>query len=575
MMGMQVILDFSDRAGIRIRRVFSQPKLCLVAHTLDEVVPLLRQVCDFCHTGSYAAGFVAYEAAAAFDPSLVTHLPYPDLPLAMFGIYDAPQVEADSPHSTLIPSTQWKLDHSFDEYLRTVTRLQQAIAAGETYQVNLTLRALSQWDGDSGAALYEHLIRVQAADYSAHLKWDKGSLLSLSPELFFRTEGQQIITMPMKGTADPGFALADCPKNRAENVMIVDLLRNDLGRLACPGSVRVSDLFQVLELPTVSQMTSTVSATLPPSTRLDDIFRALFPCGSVTGAPKRQTMHWIREVETSPRGAYCGAIGWVKPGGDAQFSVAIRTLWHRPDRNLLNCGVGSGIIWDSRAHDEWQEIATKTHFLKAQPAPFDLLETLRLDEGQWILVAEHFQRLTHSIATLGFPALDAERFQNALEGFSAQYPTGNYRVRLCYNRQGHLHLSGFALPPPPSGLQPIRLAQAPFSFDPILVHKTTERSRYDALWSKEDSGLFDILLWNERGELTEFTRGNLVVQQKGEYYTPPLHCGLLAGTLRQSLHATGMLTERVLFRHDLEHAEQLWFINSVRGWIPVTLVPTA
>lgn len=574
---MQLTLDFADRPGIRIRRIFTQPRHCLIARTLAEVLPLLRQVSDFCQAGFYAAGFVSYEAAAAFDADLVTHAAYPGLPLAIFGIYTAPQAELVSaePLQAVDVLPHWSLDHTFAEYQQAVHRLQQAIAAGETYQTNLTLRTRSPWHGGTLASLYEHLLRVQSADYCAHLEWDNGSLLSLSPELFFSTHGQQITTMPMKGTARPGEALADCPKNRAENVMIVDLLRNDLGRLACPGSVKVSDLFQVAELPTVRQMTSTVSAVLPVATRLDEIFSALFPSGSITGAPKRQTMQWIRDLETSPRGVYCGAIGWVKPGGDAQFNVAIRTLWHQRHSGMLTCGVGSGITWDSTAHDEWQEIATKARFLEAEPAPFDLLETLRLDQGQWALVAEHFQRLSGSIIALGFPILEESRFRGALDQFSAQFPTGCFRVRVCYNPQGHLQLSGFALPPSPTGSQPIRLALSPFLFDPILTHKTTQRSRYEALWRPEDHGLFDILLWNERGELTEFTRGNLVIEIEGIRYTPPLDCGLLAGTLRQSLCAVGALTERSLFHHDLEQAEQLWFINSVRGWVPVNVVPTA
>jgi para-aminobenzoate synthetase/4-amino-4-deoxychorismate lyase len=572
---MNIILDFAECSGLRIRRVFREPRQCLIARSLAEVRPVLRQVAQACQTGAYAAGFVAYEAAAAFDTAALTHSPLNDFPLVCFGLYDAPlpgweEESASIPEASKGP---WQLSLTQGAYTQAVDTLRQAIAQGEAYQMNLTLRLESTFSGSS-LRLYEQLRQVQDADFSAWLSWTGGALLSLSPELFFETHGNRILTRPMKGTASPENAwnLAQCPKNRAENIMIVDLLRNDLARIALSGSVAVTDLCRVEAYPTVHQMTSTVTASLKPDTDLEAIFSALFPCGSITGAPKWQAMRWINQLENGPRGAYCGAIGWIRPGGDAQFNVPIRTLWHDVPHDRLRCGVGSGITWESQAPAEWAEIATKTRFLEGY-ASVDLLETLRLDLGLWELPHYHCRRLLHSVQALGFPALTAERFTEALDRFAQQYPTGSYRVRLRYNRQGNFHLEGFALSLTLQKTpQPVWLSAHPFPFDPqTMRHKTTERSLYDAVFSSQPTRCFDVLLWNERGELTEFTRGNLVLEKKGKKLTPPLSCGLLAGTLRQFLCDQGELEEHILTREDLVQADRLWFINSVRGWVPVVL----
>ena len=572
---MNILLDFAECPGLRLRRVFRSPRQCLVAHSLAEVRPVLRQVAHACQAGAHAAGFVAYEAAAAFDTAALTHSPLKDFPLACFGIYDAPLPGWDEENAS--PSAEfrgpWQPDLTLSAYTQAVQTLRQAIAQGEAYQMNLTLRLESTFSGSS-RHLYEHLRQVQDADFSAWLSWTDGALLSLSPELFFETHGRRILTRPMKGTASPEDAenLAQCPKNRAENIMIVDLLRNDLARIALPGSVNVSDLCRVETYPTVHQMTSTVAATLKPEADLEAIFSALFPCGSITGAPKWQAMRWIRRLEKSPRGAYCGAIGWIRPGGDAQFNVPIRTLWHDVPHDRLLCGVGSGITWDSQAPAEWAEIATKARFLEG-PASVDLLETLRLEQGSWELPHYHCRRLLHSAQALGFPPLTAQRFTEALDHFARQYPTGSYRVRLRYNRQGNFHLEGFVLSLPLRKIpQPICLSAHPFPFDPrTMAHKTTERRLYEAVLSSLPTPCFDVLLWNGRGELTEFTRGNLVLEKKGKKLTPPLSCGLLAGTFRQFLCDQGELEEQILTREDLARADRLWFINSVRGWVPVIL----
>ena len=573
---MDIILDFAECSGLRIRRVFREPRQCLFAHSLAEVRPILRQVSQACQAGAHAAGFVAYEAAAAFDAAALTHPSLENFPLVCFGIYDAPLPGWEEEKNTPIPEAStrgpWRLSLTQAAYSRAVDTLRQAIARGEAYQMNLTLRQECSFSGSS-LRLYEQLRQVQDADFSAWLSWNGGALLSLSPELFFETHGNRILTRPMKGTASPEDAgnLAQCPKNRSENIMIVDLLRNDLARIALPGSVAVTDLCRVEAYPTVHQMTSTVTATLKPDTDLEAIFSALFPCGSITGAPKWQAMRWIKQLEDGPRGAYCGAIGWIRPGGDAQFNVPIRTLWHDLPHDRLLCGVGSGITWESQAPAEWAEIATKTRFLEGS-ASVDLLETLRLDQGLWELPHYHCRRLLHSVQALGYPSLTEQRFTEALDYFVQQYPAGSYRVRLRYNRQGNFHLEGSVLPVSPwEAPQPVYLASHPFPFTPQMRHKTTERSLYDATFASLPAPCFDVLLWNSRGELTEFSRGNLVLEKNGKKLTPPLSCGLLAGTLRQFLCDRGELEEHILTREDLAHADRLWFINSVRGWVQVIL----
>lgn len=577
---MNVILDFADCAGLRVRRVFRSPRQAWVAHTLAEVRPLLHQVSLACSNGAYAAGFISYEAAAAFDAAAATHAPVAGLPLARFAIYDAPDPGwSEAVQAAPIPPASWSRTLDYPAFAAALERLRLAIADGDAYQVNLTLQQACRFSGSS-LALYEHLRLTQDADFSAWISWPEGALLSLSPELFFQTCGSRIETRPMKGTGAISVTadLANCPKNRAENLMIVDLLRSDLGRIAIPGSVAVHDLFRVENYPTVRQMTSTVCADLRPQTGLEEMFAALFPCGSVTGAPKLSAMQWIRDLEPGPRGVYCGAVGWIRPGGDAQFNVPIRTLWHDSPAQSLRCGLGGGITWDSSAAGEWEEIGTKARFLEVVELPAELLETMLLEQGRWPHFHGHARRLINSAQQLDFPRLDAERYSDALDRYAAQFPAGRYRVRLRYNRRGNLHLEGYPLEDREYDTPAtVRLADRPFHFTALMAHKTTDRRAYEeaCAGAAADPGCFDVLLWNEQGELTEFTRGNLVVERDGRKFTPPLACGVLPGVLRQSLCDSGALEEKCLAVADLGSADRLWFINSVRGWVPVKMAGEA
>jgi para-aminobenzoate synthetase/4-amino-4-deoxychorismate lyase len=391
----------------------------------------------------------------------------------------------------------------------------------------------------------------------------------------------------MKGTAprlsDPvadqaqAQHLSTSDKERAENLMIVDLLRNDVAKVAEVGSVKVPSLFDVQALPTVWQMTSTVQARTRPGTTLSAVMGALFPCGSVTGAPKRQAMHHIARLEKAPRHVYCGAVGLMRPGGHVTFNVPIRTVAvHTPPPDApwaAHCGIGSGITLDATPAAEWQEWQHKQRFLQRAVAPFELLESLRLHEGQLSRLPLHLARLHRAANHFGY-RLDTHAVQAALTAVAQQHPTGLFKVRLRVGPQGQVQAEAAPLPagPATNAPRPVALAtQAMPEADDFVWHKTTWRPHYEAF--KPDAGVFDTLLFNAAGELTEFTIGNLALQLDGQWYTPPTRCGLLPGVMREALLADGTLQERVLPLSLLGQAQGLALLNSVRGWVPVELTP--
>ncbi|HSJ13390.1 MAG TPA: aminodeoxychorismate synthase component I, partial [Longimicrobiales bacterium] len=464
-----------------------------------------------------------------------------------------------------------------------VRDIREAIARGDVYQVNHTVRfAAEAGTGDDARAdriRYERLRRAQPHALAAYLDLGAWRVLSASPELFFRRRGDTIETRPMKGTRRRGrwaaedealaAELAASEKDRAENLMIVDLLRNDLGRIARTGTVRVPALFAVERYRTVWQMTSTIAADIPESCGLDDVFRALFPCGSVTGAPKIAAMKFIARLESAPREVYCGAIGFVEPGGDATFSVAIRTAWRDVARGTLEYGAGGGITWDSDPAAEWQEVLAKTAILTWRPAPFRLLETMRAERGAIVRLDRHLERLLASGTFLGIE-VDVDAVRAALQEVAAA-ATAPVRVRLLVGGARNIEVQSAALTPlvPPVS---VALARTPVdSRDPFLCHKTTQRDAYDQRMA-EHPGRFDVALVNERGELTEFTRGNIVLELRGERLTPARECGLLDGVFRRTLLERGDVREAVLTPADLAAAPRIWLINSVREWVPAQVV---
>jgi para-aminobenzoate synthetase/4-amino-4-deoxychorismate lyase len=557
--------------------IFDELETIVQAHTPDRVVAALREVERAVSHGRHAAGFVTYEAGAALNPEL----PRGDsgsLPLVWFGIFrERRPVEASAEHEPargpLI--SQPRLDMSRNEYSAAVEGIRERIARGESYQVNFTARQRFTVTGDQ-FALYRRLCRNQRAPFCAWLDTGSHRILSASPELFFSLKDGLLTMKPMKGTAprlplagDDRRAreqLAATPKERAENLMIVDLVRNDLSRIAETGSVRVPALFQVESYPTVHQMTSTVTARIRPDAGLVDIFRALFPCGSVTGAPKRRTMEIIRDLERSPRGVYCGAIGFVSPGGEATFSVAIRTAVIETATAEGVMGVGSGITWDSEPGAEFAECLTKGAFLTSETADFSLIESLRWERGVYLLLERHLRRMEDSAARFGFP-FSRDELQRKLEKLGRTL-TGVHKVRVVLAADGGLSLEQQEIEDSSAERPtiPVALSSRPVdSGDTLLYHKTTRRALYDEeLRARPECR--EVLFLNQRGEVTEGSFSNIVVSLGGELLTPALGCGLLPGTLREELLQEGALREAVLTLDDLENCDAFWLINSVRGW---------
>jgi len=569
-----VLLDFDGISPGPL--AFERPRAVVVAETLDEVRPALARVEAAAEAGSWAAGFVCSEAAPALDPALHARARGP-LPLVWFGVYDAPaprrpEPALDAALGPLVP------DVDRAAHARSVERIRARIARGDVYQVNHTFRLRGPFRGDP-LALYLRLREAQGGGLGALVHLGARAVVSASPELFLERTGDLVRTRPMKGTARRGrfeeedaaaaAALAGSAKDRAENVMIADLLRNDLGRVARVGSVRVARLLELERYRTVLQLTSTVEAQLRPSVGIADLLAAAFPCGSVTGAPKAMATRVIAEEETSPRGAYCGAIGFVAPGGDAAFNVAIRTVELDLARGEAVAGVGGGITWSSSSEEEYDEALAKGEFLR-HAAPFELVETLRLEPGGYPLLARHLARLASSARHLGF-RLDAGAIDAALRREQARAPRGSGRVRLRLDRAGEVRTEGAPLPPAPDAPPPVALASARVSRrDPALFHKTTRREPYDAA-RRERPEAFDVLLANEEGELTEFTIGNVVLEIDGERVTPYRESGLLAGVMRAELLARGEIRERPVRVAELGRARRLWLVNAVRGWVPVRI----
>jgi para-aminobenzoate synthetase/4-amino-4-deoxychorismate lyase len=585
------LIDFRspDDGVAPLRLAFGAPRERLRAMTPDQVVPLLARVDALARAGAWCVGYLCYEAAGAFDEAFETHAPSDARrPLAAFAVYDAPLPDFDAAAAPVseTANVRWTGGPQRTEFDGTVAEILRAIADGELYQVNATAPLTGTMQGDP-LALFAALRRAQPNAYAAYL--DLGTelaaddrILSVSPELFFDWRAARLLARPMKGTAPRGANPADdaaqaehlrsAPKERAENLMIVDLLRNDLSRIAEPFSVQVPRLFHTEAWPTVWQMSSDVVATTRPGTALADVFGALFPCGSITGAPKVQAMRLIRELESEPRGVYCGAIGVVRPGGAATFNVPIRTLALRDDGAVtrVRCGIGSAITADATAAGEWDEWRHKRAFVDRASQAFELLETLRLEEGVFVNVDAHLARMDDAARHFAFASpLASARI--ALADLRAARPRGCWRVRLLADRAGHAHAQAFELAPTPQPVR-IRLADKPLAgTDGEFVRfKTTHRAHYDAFTTPAGEA-FDTLLWNERGELTEFTRGNVALRIDGQWVTPSVRCGLLPGIARASLLADGTLVEATLMRDDLARADGVAFFNSLRGWLAAAL----
>lgn len=592
-----VLLDDAREDGADAR-LYRAPREVVTARRGEDVAPALDRLQALTREGLHVAGYLAYEAGLALEPRLAGRLHDTGAPLLWFGAFDGFEAIARAE----VP--QWLAVHARPErpaigplepqvdlgaYQRAFATIHGAIRAGDIYQANLTLPLAGPWSGDP-LALYAALRPRAAAGYGAVIHDGARWHLSFSPELFFTLHGREVEVRPMKGTRprgrtaaeDAAFAadLAASAKDRAENLMILDLMRNDLSRVAQAGSVRVEDPFAIESYPTVHQMVSTVRATLPPGAGAVDLLRALFPCGSITGAPKIRAMELIDEVELAPRGLYCGSIGHVEPSGDAAFNVAIRTL--RLDRDgRATLGVGSAVVADSQALPEWRECLVKGGFVResqvqvaenvVSPASFDLIETMRFTPEDGIALLDlHLQRIAASADALGF-GFDRHAVRNAIQAlcFEADAPS---RLRLLIGRTGAYSLELTALPPALPNPAIVAVLPLPVdSGDWRLAHKTTDRGFYErGLEVARAHGADEAILLRDDGRVTEGCFTNIFVERGDVLLTPPATLGLLPGVLRRSLLEQGRAVEADLTLDDL--AAGFLIGNALRGLIPARLL---
>ena len=580
------LVDFADEVGSSPRRLrFVAPVAVRRASTVEEVVPVLNAVDRAAHEGRWVVGFVSYEAASAFDPAFARAEGW-TLPLAWFAEFHAPVDARGAPEHPLDEAVD-RPAHDLApvatvpdaEYAAAVRRIHEYIEAGDVYQVNFTVPFTSPLTS-TAEALYERMRRAQGGAYGCYLDIGEARILSASPELFFERRGALLRSRPMKGTALRGpypaadaaarDALVGSEKERAENVMIVDVVRNDLGRIADVGSVRVAALCEAERYPVVWQLTSTVEARVDRRIPLAEVFSALFPPASVTGAPKIRATAIIRELERGAREVYCGAVGIVRPGGDATFNVAIRSAWTGAADGVLHLNAGGGITVDSTVRGELHEVRAKlAAFTRPRLTP-GLFETIRVERGRFVRLERHLARLAASADHFDV-AFDRSTALGVLDrAVRSAEPSEVSRARLELSARGELAAS---VRPhhdaPPGGPAPVALAESPVDpGDVRLYHKCLDRTPYDAA-SAAAPGMFDVILWNTAGAVTELTRGNLVAELEGERLTPPVACGLLAGTFRAELLERGEIAERSIAVEDLRRAGRLWFVNSLRGWVPI------
>ncbi|AIF42549.1 para-aminobenzoate synthetase component I / 4-amino-4-deoxychorismate lyase [Virgibacillus sp. SK37] len=557
--------------------LFQHPVRIIQASSVTEVLPALVEVQQSVNEGYYAAGYLSYEAAPAFDHAAYTHSSS-NLPLLWFGIFNEPEQREIQSYKSFRTS-KWSHRSSKTEYEENLNKIKEQIESGDTYQVNYTVRMHAAFQGDP-LSYYTCLSKAQSANYGAYFNINDFSILSASPELFFHLKEGKITTRPMKGTLARGRTAAEdtqnkewlyhSEKNRAENVMIVDLLRNDLGAIAIPGTVKVPHLFSIETYPTVHQMTSTVTAELEENHTITDIFKALFPCGSITGAPKISTMRIINELEDEPRDVYCGTMGYITPENEAVFNVPIRTVILDKEKGIATYGVGGGITWDSKTDEEYEEVITKAKVLEVNHEPFRLLESIGCEHGEIFLLELHVERLKRAADFFNFQ-IDTNKIKQDLTTYIEGLEHRQWKVRLLADEYGDTEIEAKAVSPF-NNIPPVGLATKPIDrTNPFLYYKTTNRSVYKEHLS-ENTDVFDALLWNENREITEFTNGNIVVEKNGKRYTPPVESGLLAGTFRKHLLEKGEIEVRKIMLDELPSYSRIWLINSVRRWVEVKLI---
>ncbi len=565
---------------------FDKPLAVRSSHRPQEVLQVLREVDDWWRAGHWAVGLMTYEAAPAFDDALGTH-PAAAMPVIWWARCAPPTVHLGDPplpQGPPLPALKWRPALGRAAYGEAIAAIRRHIADGDTYQVNYTFPLEAPFDG-SGHDLFWSLHRSQPnAEHSAYLDLGRFVVCSVSPELFFSLEGERLLTRPMKGTAGRGRYVAEdlaraqdlakSPKDRAENVMIVDMMRNDLGKIARPGSVRVTDLFAVESHPTVHQLTSTIVAESDAD--LPQLMAALFPCASITGAPKARTMAIIRQLEVAPRQIYTGSLGFLAPAEAgrprrASFSVAIRTALLDRQRKRTHFGTGGGIVWDSVAESEYEECRTKARVLQAALPDFSLIETLSWSPRHgYRRFADHLRRLLASARFFDFVA-DETTLRRQLETIPDWPADTSRRVRWLLQRNGTVEVESSRLAKPRRRPWSLVIDDRPVdSGDPFLFHKTTHRRVYDQARERHPQA-DEVLLWNEQRQITEGLRTNVVLRLDNRWLTPRLSCGLLPGVLRQQLIDRGCVQEAEIGLDSLQRVDRILLINSLRGILEARL----
>ena len=566
--------------------LFSDPVSIISCYMPEDVQKAFLKLEGFISQGYYAAGFISYEAGFSFEESLRDLDIDSNFPLVWFGIYKHPVIFTHREKIDLFKNRAYlyyiknlNSNISRKRYIEDIEKIKDCIRKGNTYQVNYTFKYKFNLFG-SIYGLYEDLKAKQSVAYSALIKTEDYSILSLSPELFFRKNKDYVEVRPMKGTIERGRdikedaenieILRNSLKNRSENVMIVDLLRNDLGRVSQPGTVKTKKLFEIERYETLLQMISIVKSRLKKGVSLYDLFKSIFPSGSVTGAPKISTMKIISSLEKEPRKIYTGCIGFFSPRGEAVFNVAIRTLLIENSTKKGEMGIGSGIVYDSDPYKEFEECRLKANFITQKREDFKLIETIlwQSKKGYFLLKA-HLDRLLSSAKYFNFK-FDREFILRDLNRLTARFrKDSNYRIRLLLDRSGDFEIS-FARITNDMQLAKVKISDKKvFSGDVFLYHKTTNRDLYNKEHEKcRREGYFDTIFTNEKNQITEGAISNIIIKKGRFYYTPPVACGLLNGIFRKNLFRNNFpIKEQVLYKDDIKKADEIYMVNSIRGML--------
>lgn len=602
----RLCFDFNNQAI-----EFTQPIKVISCTQLKEVNSCLQEIEKYLQQGYYAAGYLAYEAGYALIKGLSNEFLEEQqlilnqqankkeaiyLPLVWFGIFTQPK-KAKKIHQQEFKLSEWQLTKDFTAYQQEFNQLFAAIKNKELTSANLTQQLTADFSG-CAFSYYQHLRQAQQANYSAYWQVDDKAIISVSPELFFQQKGADIFVKPMKGTSPRGKSsledellakeLRTSSKNQLENRLAVEAMQQELAPLLLAGQEPEISWFELASYPSVWQMTSSFTAKLKEQITPLDTLRQLFPCTSIAGTPKTAAVEALAKVEQIPRGIYCGSLGYFTPDKEAIFNVAIRTLSVGLTQGKAVYGAGGALTHQATAEEEFAELLTKTQVLHLQPQTFELLETLRLEEGKLLLLDEHLERLIASANYFNYP-LNIKQLKQQLYKLESCLPNNSWRVRLTLAAQGYFKLTcvsiieSFYWPSRLKELSPSKdsqepkkvvcqLAQQPMDKNnPLHFHKTTARDIYTCHQAQQ-LDVFDTLLFNDKEEVTEFTLGNLLVEINGVLYTPVLASGLLAGTLRQYLLNLNIIQEKTISLAEVTQAEKIWFINSVRGWLEVELL---